>query len=1025
MTVEFGLLGSIEARIDGRPAKLGHARQRGVLAALLVDVNQPVNMDRLTERVWGERPPRQARATLHGYVSRLRQALACTSEAGISRGSTGYVLTAADTATVDLHLFRALLVRARAAEGDLRAVALYEQALRLWRAEAFATIDTPWVNALRDTLGQERFAAELDLDEIKLRIGQHAALLPQLVARATAHPLDERLAGQVMTALHRCGRPADALDHYQRMRRRLRGELGIEPAPALREIQAAILRQDVPARHPGAAPPVAPSVGPLVGPQGGPRGGAPSTGPRSGVASAGPPAAVTPDGRSGAAAPAGPLDAVPPAGPLDAVPPAGLPGAVRPHTPPAQLPLSVAAFTGRDTEIARLDRLLSGGSRVPAPTSVVISAVEGTAGVGKTALAVHWAHRVRGAFPDGQLYVNLRGFDPEAAAVSPEEAVRGFVSALGVPPGHVPAGLEAQTGLFRSLMAGRRVLILLDNARDADQVRPLLPGAPGCLTLVTSRNRLTSLAVAEGAQLLAVDLLTPGQARDLLTSRLGARRVAAEPAAVEEIVARCAGLPLALAVVAARAAAQPSFPLALLAEELRRDGSRLDALDGGDPASQVRAVFSWSYRTLSPDAARMFRLLGLHPGPDVAAPAAAAVAHVTEPHARTLLAELTRAHLLTEHVPGRYAFHDLLRAYAVELARARDRDRREATHRMLDHYLHTARTADALLTPQPHPIALPPARPGAAPQEHADHQESLAWFTAEHRVLVAAVKQARGAGFGPHAWRLASTLTTFLDRQGGWQTLAAVQTAALEAARGQGDEAGQADAHRGLGLAHDRLDRPDEARAHYLLALDLFSGLGNRTGQARTHQHMARMSESQGLRRQALEHAHHSLEHYRAVGDPAGQSAALNHIGWILAQFGAHQQALDHCRRALALAQRVGDLNGQAHIWDSLGYIRRKLGQYDQAVGHYRQALTLFHQTGDRHSEASGLACLGETHRATTHADAAHEAWTRALEITRELGLPDADPLRTRILHLLGRPGGPDQGRPLFSPHNSQVPSPK
>ncbi|MFF0740470.1 BTAD domain-containing putative transcriptional regulator [Streptomyces sp. NPDC004111] len=966
MTVEFGLLGSIEARVDGRPAPLGHARQRGVLAALLVDVNQPVTIDRLAERVWGDRLPRQARATLHGYVSRLRQALACTSEAGIGRGSGGYVLTAADTATVDLHLFRGLLVRARAAEDDRRAVALYEQALRLWRAEAFAALDTPWVNALRDTLEQERFASQLDLDDIRLRLGLHTALLPQLAARAAAHPLDERLAGQMMTALHRCGRPAEALDHYQCMRRRLRGELGIDPAPALREIQAAILRQDTPPPPRNTAQPSASSPQP----------------------------------------------------------------AARPPAPPAQLPLSVAAFTGRDLEISRLDHLLNGGGRAPAPTSVVISAVEGTAGVGKTALAVHWAHRVRDRFPDGQLYVNLRGFDPQAAAVSPEEAVRGFVSALGVPPAHIPAGLEAQTGLFRSLMADRRVLILLDNARDADQVRPLLPGAPGSLTLVTSRNRLTSLAVAEGAQLLAVDLLTPGQARDLLTGRLGVRRVEAEPGAVEEIVARCAGLPLALAVVAARAAAQPRFPLALLAEELRRDGSRLDALDGGDPASQVRAVFSWSYRALGPDAARMFRLLGLHPGPDVAAPAAGAVAHVTRGHARAVLAELTRAHLLTEHVPGRHAFHDLLRAYAVELAHAqdRDRDRREATHRMLDHYLHTARTADALLTPQPNPIALPPARPGAAPQEPADHQESLAWFTAEHRVLVAALEQARAAGFAAHAWRLASTLTTFLDRQGYWQTLAAVQTTALEAARCQGDAAGQADAHRGLGLAHDRLDRPEDAHTHYLLALDLFSGLGNRTGQARTHQHLARMCESRGQRQEALEHAHHSLEHYRAAGDPAGQSAALNHIGWILAQLGDHQQALDHCRRALDLAQRVCDLNGQAHIWDSLGYIRRRLGQYDRAVGHYRQALALFHQTGDRHSEAAGLACLGETHRVATHTDAAHEAWTRALEITRELGLPDADPLRTRVLgllRLLGRPADPPRGRPQFGWYDSRLPSPR
>ncbi|MGI3197918.1 ATP-binding protein [Streptomyces sp. GLT-R25] len=638
--------------------------------------------------------------------------------------------------------------------------------------------------------------------------------------------------------------------------------------------------------------------------------------------------------------------------------------------------------------------------------------MSGTAGVGKTALAVHWARRAQNAFPDGQLYVNLRGFDPGGSVVSPAQAVRGFLDAFGVPVSRVPADLEAQTGLYRSLLAGRRVLVVLDNARDAEQVRPLLPGAPGCLALVTSRSRLTGLAAAEGAQLLTVGLLDPDEARDLLAGRLGADKLVAEPDAVREIVARCAGLPLALAIVAARAAAQPGLPLAALAAELRGADGRLDALDGGEATSQVRAVFSWSYQALSTDAGRLFRLLGLHPGPDASLPVIAALAGLPSPRARVLLAELVRGHLLTEHAPGRYTFHDLLRAYAAELVATHDSDdvRHTAARRMLDHYLHTAHSADALLTPRPNPAPLPPARPGAAPEALSDHRQAQAWFTAEHPVLLAAVEQAAAAGFDVHTWRLASALTTFLDRHGYWRALTTVHTAALEAALRRGDKAGQADAHRGLGLAQDRLDRPDDARAHYLLALDLFGELANHGGQARIHQHLSRMSEALGHHEQALGHARHSLTHHRAADDRAGQSAALNHIGWILAQLGDHDKAFVHCHQALDLAQETGDLNGQAHIWDSLGYIHHHLGRYPQAVDCYRQAVDLFHQTGDRHSEAAGLLCLGDTHHSAADPDGARAAWTEALTVTGELGLPDTDPLRTDLLQRLGRAAA-DAGR--------------
>ena len=663
---------------------------------------------------------------------------------------------------------------------------------------------------------------------------------------------------------------------------------------------------------------------------------------------------------------------------------------------PAQLPMGVRGFTGRDEELTRLEEILASAQGEFA--AVVISVVSGMAGVGKTALAVHWARRVESAFPDGQLYVNLRGFDPQGAVMAPTEAVRGFLDALGVRPDRTPPGLEAQVGLYRSLLTGRRILVVLDNARDEEQVRPLLPGAVGCMALVTSRNRLTGLAATEGAHLLAVDPLTPDAARDVLAERLGTGRVAAEPEAVADIVTWCAGLPLALAVVSARAAAQPRRPLGTLAEELREVGGRLDALDGGEEASQVRAVFSWSYSTLSPAAARLFRLLALHPGPDLGQHAAAALAGAPPERVRGLLAELTGGHLLAEHAPGRYVFHDLLRVYAGELVAAYDDEweRRAALHRMMDHYLHSARAADVLVTPQPNPVASSAPRAGANPMVPEDYDRALAWLVAEHPVLLEIVRQPP-PGFDGHVWRLVTVLTTFLDRHGHWEALLTAGHSALAAAEREGDLVGRAGAHRGLGLALDRLKSPEPAREHYIQALELFAELGSDAGQARTHQHLSRMSGTQGDPALALEHAHQSLEHYRAADDPAGQAAALNHIGWMEAQLGEHHSASAHCEQALELARAAGDVDGQAHISDSLGYIHHQLGRHRQAVDRYREAAALFRATGERRSEAACLRCLGDSHHSAGQPDAAHEAWTRALALTDELGLPDDDPLRTDL----------------------------
>ena len=663
---------------------------------------------------------------------------------------------------------------------------------------------------------------------------------------------------------------------------------------------------------------------------------------------------------------------------------------------PRQLPPAVPAFAGRGTELTSLDEILAGTAA--APVAVVISAVSGTAGVGKTALAVHWAHRVARQFPDGQLYVNLRGFDPSGQALDQGEAMRGFLDAFGVPVERIPASLQAQTALYRSLLAGKRVLVVLDNARDAEQVRPLLPGSPGCLAIVTSRNHLGGLVAAEGAHPLTLDLLAVAEARDLLARRLGADRVASEPGATDDVIARCAQLPLALVIVAARAAAHPGFPLAALATELREVSVALNAFRGDDVATDVRAVFSWSYRTLTAGAARVFRLLGLHPGPDISVSAAASLAGIAREQASTLLAELARAHLLTEHLPGRYAFHDLLRAYAAEQARSFESGdaRRAATGRMHDHYLRTAEAAALHLNPIRDPDMTALARPGVTREEVAGYQQALAWFTAERLVLLATIAQAP-AGSDRYTWQLASALTAFLDLQGHWQDLRTVQAAALTSARREGCRDGEAAAYRGLGLAYAGAGQFDDACAHYRLALELFSELGDHTGQAQTHVNLGWVAGTQGRNDEGLYHSRQSLKHYQAAGRRGGQAKALNNIGWHLAEHGDYDQALAHCQQALAIQRELGDRNSQAHTCDSLGYIFYHLGRHRQAVVYYQQALDLFRGTGDRYGEATCLRYLGDVHDAAGKADAAGQAWSDALDIFCQLGHPNADQVRVKL----------------------------
>jgi len=664
---------------------------------------------------------------------------------------------------------------------------------------------------------------------------------------------------------------------------------------------------------------------------------------------------------------------------------------------PALLPADVRGFAGRSAQLAALDSILAAAGEQP--SAVVISAVSGTAGVGKTALAVHWAHRVRQRFPDGQLYVDLRGFHPTGSVMDPADAIRGFLDALSVAPQRIPADLDAQAALYRTVLADKRILILLDNARDAEQARPLLPATGGCLAVLTSRHQLTGLVATVGAYPLTLDLLTDDEARQLLTRRLGSDRVVAEPAAVDEIVTACARLPLALAIVAAHAAAQPHLPLTTLAEQLRTTQGRLDLLSTGDPGTDVRAVFSWSYQRLTPAAAGLFRLLGLHPGPDIALPAAASLAGLHPPRARQLLTELTRAHLITEPTSGRYVLHDLLRAYATEQAHTHDpgTDRHAATHRLLDHYLHTAYAADRLLNPQRDPITLTAPQPGVTAEQVTDHGQALAWFTTEHRVLLAALAQAAAGGFDTHTWQLAWALVTFLDRRGHWHDGLATKEAALAAARRSADRPAQAQAHRLLGQTQTRLGRYDDAHTHLRHALSLYGRLADRTGEARTHLDLGLMFGRQDRYLRALTHAQQARTLFRAAGHRVGHANAHNAIGWYHAQLGDHQQALTCCRQALTLQQDLGNRHGEASTWDSLGYAHHHLGQHAQAVTCYQHAIDLLRDLGNRYHEATTLTRLGDAHHAAGTIDAARAAWQHALDILAELHHPDADHLRTKI----------------------------
>ncbi|WP_167521603.1 ATP-binding protein [Microbispora triticiradicis] len=657
---------------------------------------------------------------------------------------------------------------------------------------------------------------------------------------------------------------------------------------------------------------------------------------------------------------------------------------------PAQLPAAPRAFAGRAAALAELD---------DARRSHQMVVVSGPAGVGKTATALYWSHRAAPRFPDGCLFADLRGFDPTGAPAEPAEVLARFLRDLGCSPASIPAGLEPRAARLRTLLDGRRVLIVVDNAATSDQVRPLIPGSAGCRLVVTSRSRLSGLVARDGAARLVLAPLPEYEALTQLGEAIGDRRVAEEPEAAAEIARRCGYLPLALRIAAERAQARPSVRLAALATELAVTRERLNLLaTTEDEATTVRSVFSWSYRALPPDAARMFRLLGLHRGADLGVPAAAALAGTGRSQAQRLLEALAAVHLLEEAASGRYRFHDLVRLYAAECAEADEsaEDRSAAVRRLLGWYLHTADAAGRRIDPLRRRAESGP--PGEQLITFAGYAEALDWFDAERANLAAVVRHAAGTGHTVLAWRLADAGGSYFVLRKPWAEWVSAYQAGLTAARDGKDEVGEAWMLDGLAAVHRDLGSLDEALECCEQALVIWRRVGDRAAECASLNDLGDICRTFGRTATALVRLREALALSREIGGARETATALGRIGETYLRIGQIDQALRFLSDALAVFTKLGDRNGEARVLDTMGVAYQTLRCGDRAVDLLRAALQVRRELGDRHGAATTLLHLGEVYRDVREEAPARVALREALTICEE----SDDPRVGRLRELLG-----------------------
>jgi DNA-binding SARP family transcriptional activator/tetratricopeptide (TPR) repeat protein len=942
---EFCLLGPLVVRSAGTVLPTLPGKQRVLLAALLLKPNSMVSLDELVEAIWGEDPPVSAHGSIRNYVKALRKVLAGCGDTRITTLPGGYAITVAND-ELDAARFVTLCQEGQAhcdAGAWHMAAAVLRAALALWRGEPLADVPSALL-AARETprLAEMQLQAVESRVKADLHLGRHAEVIADLRQLTAGHPLRERLHALLMLALYRDGQQAAAQAVFREVRAMLVDELGTEPGSELRHLHQQILVADPALDLPG------PAHGGRTAPE------------------------TTP----------------------------GQPAAV---IVPRQLPAAVSHFTGRAAELDALTDMLRG---VNGTRAVAISALSGTAGVGKTAIAVHWARQVAGRFPDGQLYVNLHGYDsgePVAAA----DALAGFLRALGVAGTEIPDDLEDRSGLYRTSLAGRRVLVVLDNARNSEQVRPLLPGDPDCVAVVTSRNALTGLVATDGARRLDLELLPLADAVTLLRSLIGPR-ADQDPGAVAELAELCARLPLALRIAAEQAVARPAVPLAELSAELA--ASRLDLLDAGEDHADVRAVFSWSLRQLPDDRAETFALIGLHPGADLDVPAAAALTGSTAAQARKVLGQLHRASLLQDAGPGRYGMHDLLRAYAREQAAARDSDGQchQALTRLFGYYLSAASVAmDVLYPTEAHrrprlapAAAIVPAMPGEA--------DARAWLDRERANLAAVVAHCAEHGWPRHATSLAGTLFRYLMTGSHLTEAHAIYIHALHAARRSGDLAAEAEALNGLGSIAGGKGQFSDAAGRYQAALERYRRCGDRAGEARILHNLGQTEHELHNYQSAVSYYGQATAAYEDAGDSLGAARALPSLADAETELGCYDQAAEHLQRALPVFREANDQGGQAQALEGIGGLNLRCGQLAQAAVFFEQALASYRRMGYPAGVATQLLKLGEVSLRQGEHQQAIGYIRQALAVHREAGnqFGETETLRSlaEAMHADGQP---------------------
>jgi DNA-binding SARP family transcriptional activator len=911
--VEFRLLGPLEVRHAGETVALGGQRQRSVLAALLLHANSLAGVGYLAQAVW-EKPPVAPESNLRTYVVGLRRVFTAMGENRLATRPGGYLLTV-QPGELDLEAFREL-----AGHGDqawhhrdfATAADHFERALSLWRGQPLAGLslgpvlraDIARLEDLRLTIAERHAHALIELGRPETAVGDLRTLLAE-------HPLREELWAQLMLALQRAGRQAEALDAFSRARQHLVTELGIEPGARLQRVQ-----QDI-----------------LAGEQ---------------------------------------------ARPAEVEISAW-----------RQLPMDIAEFTGRQDELRTLHALAEPASQ----TAVVISAIQGMAGVGKTRLAVHVAHQLAstGRYDEIQLWTDLRGFDAERPPIPPATVLERFLLLLGVSGQHIPQELESRAALYRSRLAGKRALVLLDNAASEEQVRPLLPGGPGSLVLITSRHSLSGLVGAHG---LPLDVLPRPDAIALLSRIIGDDRVAAETQAAARLTELCGHLPIAISLAARRLRRRPIWTVKDLVGRLERTERRLDQLAPG--THEMHALFTLSYQALPSVRQRMFRLLGLHPGDDFTAESAAALALTTPADAELQLEALLDEHLVQQTTPSRYRFHDLVRPYARD--RAQPHETQEALHRLLTWYLHATESARSVFDPsRPRIIQLPPLPAHCVVPQFADQTEALAWYESERTTLRAVVQAAADGGLPEVAWQLAWVSLSFYYRRSHWDDWIATFRIALHATRSLGERRGEGIIWRGLGVAYSDLRQFTTAIDCHQRAQAIFEEVDDRHGQAWNLNNLGVVYVDLDRLPAAADCLRRALLLFRETSDRQGEGICLNNLGDTYRRLGRPSNAIGHLKQALNIQQEIDDRTGLQFTLSSLGDIHHDAGHHEQALRRYEEALATSQALGDQRTTARVLANLAQTLDAQGEHGPALTRWHQALTIFDELGDPQADTIRARL----------------------------